>query len=170
MKHAPLFFLVLFAIGAAYLATHVSLHEPLGPICELKEKFVAAGRPAYTHHCVCWGIKYNENPPPAPNAEAKRCFGLVKRSWTDVDEIAVQELAAQEAAARSAQMFDRLPPEAQRRVKTAYGKLRQAAFRRDYQFMLDQAKIILVEVDDYGETRALETVARKALEAGGRAP
>lgn len=166
----PILFLAACAGGAAYVALHVSLHRALGAQCELKENFAAAGRPAYWHHCVCWGLKYNENPPPAPNADATRCFGLVRKSWIDTDEIAIKDLADRERAARNQRMFEKLAPDAQARVQDAYKKLQKGAFRNDYPYVLEQAKVILLEVDDYGETKALETMAREALEARSPPP
>jgi hypothetical protein len=159
----PTFFLILCAAGAAYGALHISLHENLGPQCELKEGFAAAGRPAYSHHCVCWGLKYNENPQPTPNADAKRCFGIVRKSWVDTDDIAVHELEEQTRQAKNGRMFDKLAPEVQAKIERAYKRLREGAFRHDYPYMLEQTKIILLEVDDYGETKALEALAREKI-------
>lgn len=163
-KLLPIFFLFLCAAGAAWVALHISLHGALGPQCELKENFASAGRPAYSHHCVCYGIKYNENPPPWPGADAKRCLGLVKKSWVDTDEIALKEIGDRERQAKSERLFERLPTETQKKVEAAYKRLREGAFRNDYDYMLEQAKVILLEVDDYGETRKLETLAKEAIE------
>lgn len=163
-KLLPLVFLALCAAGAGWVALNLSLHGSLGPQCELKENFASAGRPAYWHRCACLGIRYNQNPPPWPGADATRCFGLVKKSWTDTDEIALKVIEERERAAKSQHLFERLSPEAQKKVEAAYKKLRQGAFRNDYEYMLEQARIILLEVDDYGETRALETMAKEAIE------
>ena len=163
----PLIFLGICCAGAGYVALHFSLHGNLGPSCDLKEQFATPKRPAYTHHCVCWGIKYNENPQPGPGADATRCFGTIRRSWTDTDDIAVKMTADREQAVKSEAFFERLSPEAKARVQAAYRRLREGAFRHDYPYMLEQTKAIFLEVGDYGDTKALETMARVALEKQG---
>lgn len=156
-------FFLLACVAAVYAVRYVNLRIPLGPQCELKESFASVGRPAYSHHCVCWGIKYAENPPPVTGSDAVRCFGIVRKRWTDTDETAVQEIAARERRAASSRAFEKLSPEAQERVQANYHKLQQAFFRSDFPRMLELAHAILGEVDDFGDTRAFETVARKSL-------
>ena len=122
------------------------------------------GRPAYWHHCRCLGLVYNENPPPWAGADATRCFGIVRKNWTDVDEIALKLVGEGERRSKSSRIFERLPLETQKKIEAAYKRLREGAFRNDYPFMLEQANIILLEIDDYGETRALETLAKAAMD------
>lgn len=138
----------------------------IGPVCDLNESFASPGRPAYAHHCKCFGLRYFESPGSArpPGSDATRCLGVVKRSWTDTDEAAVKELAENERRASSQRVFDKLSPEVQEKLKATYRRLLQAAFRHDYTLMHELAGQILAEVDDLGETRAIDAVAQKALE------
>jgi hypothetical protein len=139
--------------------------QNLGPLCDLNENFASPGRPAYAHHCQCVGLRYFEKPGSgrASGSEATRCLGLVKRSWTDTDEVALKEIAEKERRAGSQRIFDRLSPAAQDKLKAVYGKLMQASFRHDYIVTHELASQILSEVDDLGDTRAMDAVAQKAL-------
>jgi hypothetical protein len=161
-KSLPVLVAVLAPL-AFFAAGRLRVHRNLGPVCDVKERFAAPGRPAYWRHCQCLGIRYYESPPPAPGSDSVRCFGVIRRSWTDTDEIALKMIEERERAARTGRSYESLPPELQDKVKAAYTALQRAAFRHDYPAMLEQSRFILLQVDDYGDTKSLEAGARETL-------
>ena len=81
---------------------------------------------------------------------------------TDVDEIALKILEEKKSSVGK-RSFERLNPSDQRLIEAQYRILQQAAFRKDFPRMLELSRKILLLVDDYGDTRAFEAVARKSL-------
>jgi hypothetical protein len=137
----------------------------LGPVCDLNENFASPGRPAHAHHCKCFGVRYFEAPGSGRPAgsEATRCLGLVKRSWTDTDEAALKDIAERDRRASSQRVFDKLPVPMQEKLKAVYVQLQKADFRHDYPLVRELAAQILQEVDNLGDTRAMDAVAQNAL-------
>ncbi|MGZ3658373.1 MAG: hypothetical protein ACXVCS_22670 [Bdellovibrionota bacterium] len=164
-KAFPIFITILTPL-IFFGVMRAGYQQNIGPVCDLNENFASPNRPAYAHHCKCLGIRYFESPTATrpPGSNATRCFGQVRRSWTDTDEAALKEVQEHERQARSAHGFEKLAPEAQDRIRATYRQLQQAAFRHDYPRMKELANGILLEVDDYGDTRAMDAVARKSAE------
>jgi hypothetical protein len=153
---APLIFFAVMRAG---------YQQNIGPVCDVNENFASPGRPAYAHHCKCFGIRYFEAPGSGRPAgsEATRCLGMVKRSWLDTDETALKDIAEKERHASSQRVFDKLSPPVQEKLKVVYRQLQQATFRHDYPRVRELAAQILQEVDDFNDTRAMDLVAQNAL-------
>ena len=173
-KHSKVFpILITIATPLIFLGVmRAGYQQNIGPLCELNENFASPGRPAHAQHCKCLGIKYFESPstPRPAGSNATRCFGVIKKSWSDTDEAALKEVKEKERSASNTRMFERLPLETQEKIRSTYKKLQQSAFRHDYPLMLEQSRAILLEVDDYGETRGFEAQAKKATEPKAETP